>query len=188
MITFLKKIHKGGSAESPCCAVLSTFYHQPHIPHGVEAALSWCLHSPSPALTCRTHLEFWMFWAKDLELLPITVDQSQGTPNHSDAFSARPCLCAKSLCHVQLFVTPWTVTLQVHLSMGFSRQEYWSGLPCPPPGDLPNPRIKPTSLALAGKFFTTAPPGKPRMLQLTIFRSTAHSLNSDGPYVWSQNS
>ena len=45
--------------------------------------------------------------------------------------------------------------------MGFSRQEYWSGLPFPPPGDLPNPGIKPVSPALAGRFFTTEPPGKP---------------------------
>ena len=43
--------------------------------------------------------------------------------------------------HVQLFETPWTVTLQVPLSMGFSTQEYWSGLPCPPPGDLPDPDL-----------------------------------------------
>ena len=61
--------------------------------------------------------------------------------------------------HVRLFVTPWTVAHQAPLSMGFSRQEYWSGLPCPPPGDLPNPGIEPTSLtcpALAGRFFTTS--------------------------------
>ena len=43
----------------------------------------------------------------------------------------------------QLFATPWTVAHQAPLSMGFSRQEFWSGLPCPPPGDLPNPRIEP---------------------------------------------
>ena len=58
---------------------------------------------------------------------------------------------------VQLFVTLWTVALQVPLSMGFSRYEYWSVLPCPPPGDLPNAGIKPASLtspALAGRFFT----------------------------------
>ena len=56
---------------------------------------------------------------------------------------------------VQLFATLWTITHQVPLSMGFSRQEYWSGLPCPPPGDLPNPGIEPASLespALAGRF------------------------------------
>ena len=61
--------------------------------------------------------------------------------------------------HVQLFVTLWTVACQAPLSMGFSRQEYWSGLPCPPPGDLLDPGIKPMSsmsLVLAGKFFTTS--------------------------------
>ena len=47
--------------------------------------------------------------------------------------------------HIQLFVTLWIVARQVPLSMGFSRQEYWSGLPCPPPGELPDPRIKPVS-------------------------------------------
>ena len=45
--------------------------------------------------------------------------------------------------------------------MGFSRQEYWTGLQCPTPGDLPDPGIEPASLALAGGFFTTMPPGKP---------------------------
>ena len=57
------------------------------------------------------------------------------------------------------------------LSMGFSRQEYWSGLPCPPPGDLPNPGIKPKSPALAGRFFTTEPPGKP-LLFLSILKTS----------------
>ena len=57
--------------------------------------------------------------------------------------------------------TPWSVTSQAPLSMEFSRQEYWTGLPFSPPGDLPNPGIEPVSPALAGKFFTTAPPGKP---------------------------
>ena len=69
------------------------------------------------------------------------------------------------LSPVQLFVTPWTAACQTPLSMEFSKQEYWSGLPFPPPGDLPNPGIKPVSLAsaaLAGRFFTTEPPGKPK--------------------------
>ena len=60
---------------------------------------------------------------------------------------------------VQLCATLWTVTRQAPPSMGFSRQEYWSGLPCPPLGDLPNPGIKPASLTspvLAGRFFTTS--------------------------------
>ena len=56
------------------------------------------------------------------------------------------------------FATPWTVIRQAPLSMGFSRQEYWRGLPFPSSGDLPNPQVKPISLtppALAGGFFTT---------------------------------
>ena len=60
---------------------------------------------------------------------------------------------------VQLFVTLWTVAHQAPLSMGLSWREYWSLLPCPPPGDLPNTGIKPASLmppALAGQFFTTS--------------------------------
>ena len=59
---------------------------------------------------------------------------------------------------VRLFVILWTVAHQAPLSMGFSRPEYWSGLPCPPPRDLPSARIEPASLAspaLSGRFFTT---------------------------------
>ena len=56
-------------------------------------------------------------------------------------------------------VTPWTIARQAPLSMGFPRQEYWSGLPFPSPGALPDPRAEPTSSALAGGFFTTTPPG-----------------------------
>ena len=54
----------------------------------------------------------------------------------------------KSLSRVQLFGTPWTVAYQALSSMGLSRQEYWSGLPLPSPGDLPNPRIEPRSPTL----------------------------------------
>ena len=70
------------------------------------------------------------------------------------------CVC-ESLSRVQLFVIPWTVGCQAPLSMGFPRQEYWSGLPFPSPGDLPDPGIEPTYPALAGERFTTEPPGKP---------------------------
>ena len=64
---------------------------------------------------------------------------------------------------VRLFATPWTVALQAPLSMEFSRQAYWNGLPFPTPEDFPNPGIKPASLAspaLADRFFTTVPPGE----------------------------
>ena len=64
----------------------------------------------------------------------------------------------KSLNRVQLFVTPWTVAYQAPLSMGFSRQEYWSGLPFPSPGDLPNPGIEPGSPAFQADALTSQPP------------------------------
>ena len=68
----------------------------------------------------------------------------------------------KSLSHVWPFVTLWTVACQAPPSMGFSRQEYWSGLPFPSPGDLPNPGIKPRSPALQADSLPSEPPGKPR--------------------------
>ena len=67
---------------------------------------------------------------------------------------------AQSLSGVQLFVTLWTVTHLAPLSMGFLKQVHYSGLPFPPPGNLPNPGIEPKSPVLAGGFFTTEPPGK----------------------------
>ena len=72
------------------------------------------------------------------------------------------CLLLLPSCSVlsDSFATPWTAAHKAPLSMKFSRQEYWSGLPFPSPGDLPNPWIKPMSPALAGRFFTTEPPGK----------------------------
>ena len=74
---------------------------------------------------------------------------------------ASVCVCVcYSLNHAQLFATPWTVAHQSPLSMGFSRQEYWSGFPFPPPGDLANPRIEPKSPALQADSFLSEPPGK----------------------------
>ena len=73
-------------------------------------------------------------------------------------------VCARLLRHIRLFVTPWTVACQAPLSMEFSRQESWCGLPFPTPGGHPNPGIKPespVSPALAGIFFINAPAGKP---------------------------
>ena len=71
---------------------------------------------------------------------------------------------AQSVRGVRLFLTLRTVACQAPLSMGFPRQVYWSGVPFPPPGDLPDPGMEPespASPALAGGFFTTEPPGKP---------------------------
>ena len=66
------------------------------------------------------------------------------------------------------FVTPWTVARQASLSMEFSRQEYWSGWPCPPSGDLPDPGTEPASPVLARRFFTTETPGKSRQVQRAV--------------------
>ena len=67
----------------------------------------------------------------------------------------------KLLSHVRLFATPWTVVYQAPPSIAFSRQEYWSGLPFPSPGDLPNPGIKPGSPELQTDALLSEPPGKP---------------------------
>ena len=77
------------------------------------------------------------------------------------------CVCAQSFSHIWLLATLWIVTHQVPLSMGFSRQEYWSELPFSFPGDLSDPGIKPVSSVspvLAGEFFTSEPLGKPHVL------------------------
>ena len=81
-----------------------------------------------------------------------------------------------SLSRVQLFATPWTVAHQASLSMGFSRQEYWSGLPFPSPGDLPDPGIKPKSPILQADALTSEPPGMVNTeIKLIIFRNSIKS-------------
>ena len=79
--------------------------------------------------------------------------------------------------HVQLFATLWTVAYQAPLSMRFSRKEYWSGLPCPPPGDLPDPGVELMSLTspeLAGKFFVT----------ITTWEALALHLYPSNANIW----
>ena len=73
----------------------------------------------------------------------------------------------KSLSRVQLFATPWTVAYQASPSMGFSRQEYWSGLPFPSPGDLPNPGIEPRSPAMYADALPSEPPEKSFFIEKT---------------------
>ena len=76
----------------------------------------------------------------------------------SARFSNKMAIVVQLLSRVRLFATPWTVARQVPLSMGFPRQEYWSGLPFPSPGNLPDPGIEPSSFmspTLAGGFFTS---------------------------------
>ena len=95
---------------------------------------------------------------------------------------------------VGFFATQWTIAHQAPLSMGFSRQEYCSGLPCPPPGDLPDPAMEPTSPmspALAGRFFTTSATWeKPQYqhmhrLKRNTEESLLHNLNKAAQdYFW----
>ena len=80
--------------------------------------------------------------------LPVHHQLPEFTQTHVSHFS-----------RVQFCVTPWTAACQAPLSMRFSRQEYWSELPCPPPGDLPDSEMEPGSPALQAEVFTTEPPG-----------------------------
>ena len=85
----------------------------------------------------------------------------------------------KSLSCVQLFATLWSIAHQAPLSMGFSRQEYWSGLPFPSPRDLPNPGIGPRSPALQADALTSEPPGKP--ITLAPFKTTGEVDRESSP-------
>ena len=112
---------------------------------------------------------------------PLNYCDVSRLPAHSRYSCQHPGICYLShvptcvlshFSHVWLFMTPWTVARQGPPSMGFSRQEYWSGLPCPSLGDLPNPGIEPTSLkspALAGEFFTSEPSWKPIYIYMYTF-------------------
>ena len=77
-----------------------------------------------------------------------------------------PCGLVAKLCLT--LATPWTLALQTPLSIGFSRQEYWSGLPFPSPGNLPDPGIEPGSPALQADSFLTELPGKPPVLYSVV--------------------
>ena len=77
-------------------------------------------------------------------------------------FTSKDTVRACVVNHVRLFAAPWTAAHQAPLFKDFSRQEYRSGFPRPPPGDLPDSGIKPSPPALAGGFFSVEPPGKPR--------------------------
>ena len=95
------------------------------------------------------------------ELDNMVVKGKPGPSNQDRGIGTVLC-CAAVLSHVRFSVALWTLACQALLSIDLSRQEYWSGLPCPPPGYLPHPGIKPVSLAcraLASVFFTTVPPG-----------------------------
>ena len=91
-------------------------------------------------------------------------DQSKVWTSQASAWVRIPWkVKVKFLSHVWLFATPWTVAYQSPLSVGFSRQEYWNGLPFPSPGDLPNPGMEPGSPALQTDALPSEPPRKPNV-------------------------
>ena len=94
---------------------------------------------------------------------PMRPSQNRPPPMSSTCLlSVEKLCCVQSLSRVQFFVTPWTIACQNPLSKGFFRQEYWSGLPGPSPGDLPSPGIEPRSPALLVGSLPSEPPEKPK--------------------------
>ena len=96
----------------------------------------------------------------------VHMEQSPGyttswVTNQTSVYLRKLKVKVKLLSRVRLFVTPWTVAQKAPLYMGFFRQEYWSGLPFPSPGDLLDPGIEPRSPALQADVLTSEPPGKP---------------------------
>ena len=107
-------------------------------------------------------------WTQTLAKVPDHTGDREAYNNHALTFESWEVqvdlwvLCAQSLRHIHLFPIPWTVARQAPLSMGFSRKEYWSGLPFPTPRDLPNPGVKSRSLALHVDSLPSEPPRKPK--------------------------
>ena len=109
-------------------------------------------------------------WGSSARLLWGSRELSVSSGEESKRLHIGTCMRACSVPSVVSdSATPWTAVHQAALSMGFSRQEYRSELPCPPPGDLPHPGIEPSSPALVGGFFTTAPPGNFVSLKFMCF-------------------
>ena len=109
----------------------------------------------------NTHLRIcrhYSQWEKELKQIDLLTKVKPGVHRMCVCVCVCVCACTRTHCLVWFFVTPWTVAHQALLYMGLSRQEYWTGLLCPPLEDLPDPRIEPGSLASpssAGMFFTS---------------------------------
>ena len=132
--------------------------------------LSPCNHMSSKQVPVTVHLL--KTGSFHFPVLPIWGMSKTPRPIHACVLSC--------FSPVWLLATQWTVAHQAPLSVGFSRQEYWSGLPCPSPGNLPNPGIKSASLtscALASSSLPLAPPGKPRPIHLVHSQCTVHPLH-----------
>ena len=115
-----------------------------------------------------------------------SITKTNKQTNKQNPIKKKKCvyvLCAKSLSCAWLFAAPWTVAHQAPLSMRFSRQEYWNGLPFPPLGNLLKPGIEPTSLtphALSGRFFTTSAILEAPVKKLAALHRYFLKKNADG--------
>ena len=120
---------------------------------------NWRIHYSGQEQRTRGRRKNWLMWieASGTYLIEWHTDKMM---NKSEDKLTQLWSEVKLLSHVRLFVTPWTVAHQAPLSMGFSRGEYWSGLPFPSPGDLPDPGIEPGSPALQADALPSEPPGK----------------------------
>ena len=127
-----------------------------HMPAGTRNPEKWV--STKAALALRPFTELWILCSPVLNAWCAEDRSYIPGPAQSECLIGA-CMCAYPVIS-DSFVTPWSAARQAPLSMGFSRQEYWSELPFPPSGDLPDPGIKSGSPALAGRFFTTEPPRK----------------------------
>ena len=150
----------------------------------IPKSLSFSPYSCSVTQLCPTlfsHMDYStpgfpvLYYLKNIELLePNDLKGSMIACKRFRNHHVHACV----LSRVQLFSTPWTRAHQTPLSKEFSRQEYWSGLPCLPLGDLPDLGIEPVSLvspALTGRFFITAPPGKRKIIakyQVIVYKDT----------------
>ena len=133
----------------------------------------------------------WTKWSGSLQMGPIhaeaglTPSSSKGPVVHmSSQFCVQwqlvVCVCGQSLSCGWLFAIPWAVARQAPLSMGFPRQEYWSGLPFPSPRGSSQPRDQTWVSHIAGRFFTTEPPGKP-LIWITVAKTCLTLLRPHGP-------
>ena len=157
---------------------MQCYYHCPPVDRSSEFTnlipenmyLSTSAYTPQPPVLSNHHSTLCFFRFDFLFRFHIRGEIIQYS-SFSDLFHSAQCPpCSskkvKSLSRVWLFMTPWTAAHQAPLSMGFSRQEYWSGLPFPSPRDLPNPGIEPGSPALQADTLPSEPPGKSRLLQI----------------------
>ena len=124
----------------PCVPLISTwshFWRMLVLKPTVIIKPFWKLCGKSPSFS---------FYSSVTSHMPLNFFVPQFSPLYDEDSNIFNCVLLSCFSRVQLCATPWTVAQQAPLSLGFSRQEYWSGLPCPPLGDLPNPGMEPTSL------------------------------------------